>query len=225
MSTPAVPANLSCGFCKRPIEKEFYRTLNRFACANCAGQVQGVIDKNIATPGFVIRAAIAGSVVALGCAIAWGFLTYSTHFEFGIVASFIGVAVAKTVVAAAGKRKGRAYQILAAILSILGIMGGKVILGCFYAHDVLLRHNLPADIASCLELLAKHPTAILDPFDALWTGIAIYAAWRICQAPKITIVGPYAVPSGNSTGMQFQTMEPAAPNTAPAVAPPPPRQS
>ena len=92
-----VPANLQCGFCKKPIQNQFYRTMNRFACGKCAGEVQTVIDRNSLAAGPFANAAIAGLAVALACGAVWAGIVHSTHFEIGIVASFIGVAVAKAI--------------------------------------------------------------------------------------------------------------------------------
>lgn len=210
-----VPADLRCGFCKSPLQGSFYRTLNRFACAKCAGQVNAALEKNVAAPGALLKAAAGGAIVAALCAAAWAAIVQITHMEIGIVASFIGVGVAKAVYHASGKRRGTPYQIIAALLSVLGILGGKLLLTGWQVADILSQKNIaatPMQIADIvLRATAKNPSEVFGGFDLLWVGIAIYAAWRICKAPTITVAGPFPLNPAPANAMQFDTVEPHEP--------------
>ncbi len=215
----AVPADLKCGFCKKPIQGEFYRTLNRFACAKCAAEVQGVIDRNILTPQHFVLAAVAGLLVGLGCAVGWGVITHETQREFGIVAWLIGFAVGRTVHVASGKRRGTALQWLAAGLSVVGIASGKVVLLSWAMVDAFNQRGIvirPASVARAVTFMLTHDfTSLFSGFDLLWMFIAVFTAFRLCKAARITIGGPFPVAPPQQTDLQFHTIEPAEPGSTP----------
>ncbi len=220
-----VPADLACGFCKKSIQGEFYRALNRFTCPACAGQLQNVIDRNAFSPEPFAKAAGAGLAVGLACAAAWAAIVQITHFEVGIVASLIGYAVGKAVFTASGKRRGRALPWLAAILSVVGIVGGKVMLVAWQFVEVLNQRGIPINPLGVTRIVMSYvvnnPTKVFSGFDLLWIAFAVYAAWKLCQAPPITIAGPYPHTPPRGPALQFHTIEPATPLAAPATAPPP----
>jgi hypothetical protein len=210
-----VPANLQCGFCKQPVQTAFYRTLNRFACQKCAMQVKGVIDKNVAHPVGLLRGGLAGLLVAVVCAVVWAAIVHTSGYAIGIVASFIGVGVGKAVFLGSGKRRGTPYQIVAAVLSALGVLGGKLMLIPFEVYDLLIEKHLDSSTLHIVRVSARvlaHLNAnrlseIFGGFDLLWAGIAIYAGWRICKALPITIAGPFPVPAPAAAPLQFDTVE------------------
>jgi len=208
---PPVPADLKCGFCQKPVQGEYYRTLNRFACTACAGQVQGVIDRNILPPPSFVRAATAGLLVSLTCAAAWAVIGHATHHEIGYVAWLSSIAVAKAVSAAAGKRRGTALQWLAAGLSVVGIIGGKIALAVWFTLD---HYGKAVTLANAAAILQHAPIkdlmTLFGGYDLLWLGIAVYAAFRICKAPPITLAGPYPLVPQDA-GLQFETIEPVTP--------------
>jgi hypothetical protein len=209
------PADLRCGFCKNPVTGVYYRTRNRFACGPCVEKARGMLARNVFTPESFIPAGVAGLVVGLGCAVAWAVIVHVTNFEIGIIASFIGYAVGRAVFAASGKRRGLALQWLAGALSVVGIVGGKLMLVGWAVVDQYNQRNIaptPAKVTTALiYLLTVHPTLVFSVFDLLWTGIAVYAAVRLCKAPRITIAGPYQMPTKSPGDLQFETMEPAVP--------------
>jgi hypothetical protein len=215
-----IPADLRCGFCKQPVQGVFYRTLNRFACTSCVSQVQDAINRNTMNPAAFLMAAIAGLAVGLGCAVAWAVIVHVTHFEIGIVASFIGVAVAKTTIAASGKKRGPIMQALAGALAVVGVAGGRLMLFGWAVADFLNEKNIQPTAALVTRITTdaatSNPTSVFSGFDLLWMGIAVFAAIRLCKAPNITIAGPFAAPPRVNTGMQFHTAEPV-----PAPVPPP----
>jgi hypothetical protein len=207
-----VPANLQCGFCKQPVQNAFYRTLNRFACQKCAMQIKGVIDKNVAHPAGLVQAGSAGLLAAIGCAAVWAAIVHITNYEIGIVASFIGVAVGKAVFIASGRRRGTPYQIVAGVLSAVGVLGGKIVLFGWQVYDYVVQKNIDASALRITKAIAQsvvnNPTDIFGGFDLLWTAFAVYAAWRICKAPPISIAGPFPLPAPSAAPLQFDTVEP-----------------
>lgn len=213
----AVPADLKCGFCQKPVVGAYYRALGRFACINCAGQVKDALARNILTPQVFLTAAAAGLAIGLACAAAWAAIVHVTNYELGIVASFIGYAVGRGVYTASGKRRGPALQWLACGLSVVGIIGGKLMLTVWYSVDSLNHKGIaatPMILARIMKAIftdADVFASVFHGFDLLWIGIAVYAALRICKAPHITIAGPYQLAPPQAAGLQFETVEPATP--------------
>jgi hypothetical protein len=218
-----VPPNLTCGFCRRPVQDVFYRAASRFACGSCAARVQAIGDRNVITRQALLMGAVAGTATAAVGAAAWAIITDSTHMELGIVASLIGFAVAKAIFTAAGKRRGRALQVLAVALSLAGILGGKFVLFGMQINRALTQLGQHFDLGRILSVLVgeiqKHPGNLFDPFDLVWIGIAVYAAWRLLALPQISVAGPYAYKPADGGDLQFQTLEPAL-TPAPPNAPP-----
>jgi hypothetical protein len=202
-----VPANLTCGFCKRPVQQQFYRTLNRFACGNCAAQVNAVIAKNSVTPASFLAGAGAGLLAALAGGAAWAAVVHVTNFNIGIIAAFIGVGVGKTVHFASGKRRNVSLQWLCVVLSILGVAVGKVGIVCWAIVDQLKNEGAAITVQNIWYGLQQNVNAFKDPFDLVWMGIAAYAAFRLCKPRNISLAGPYTyAPTGSS--LQFNTVEP-----------------
>jgi hypothetical protein len=218
-----VPANLACGFCRRPIQTVFYRAASRFACSTCANKVQAIVDRNVITPNALLTGAVAGAATAAICAAAWAIITESTHFKLGIIAALIGFAVGKAVYFGSGKRRGLALQLLAAALSILGCVAGELALIGIEVNHVLLAKGVQLSPGQTVQTvwgaLQKSPGAFFDPFDLLWIAIAVFAAWRLLKLPTISIAGPYPYDPPPTGDLQFQTVEPA--QSAPTQPPSP----
>jgi len=202
-----VPANLTCGFCKRPVQKQFYRTLNRFACTNCAAQVNTVIAKNSVTPESFLAGAGAGILAAIAGGAAWAAVVVITHWNIGILAAFIGVGVGKSVHFASGKRRNVALQWLCVALAVFGVAIGKFGIVGWEIMDRLTTDGKAVSIPKIIFVLLENIGNIWQPFDLVWMGIAAYAAFRLCKPAAISMAGPYAyTPSGSS--LQFNTVEP-----------------
>ena len=217
-----VPADLKCGFCKKPIQGEFYRALTRFACTTCAAQAKAALDKNVMTTELLVRAGGAGLLVGLGCAVVWAVIVHVSQFEIGIVASLIGFAVAKAMLVVTGKRRGAALQWLAVVLSVIGVACGKLMLLAWQVVDYLNSQSIPVTPRLVLHIVSSmvsnEPTSVFRGFDLLWMGIAAFAAFRLCKAPKITIAGPFPY-TQPGPDLQFHTVEPAEPPPAPQEQP------
>lgn len=210
-----VPPNLKCGFCRAPVQAQFYRALNRFACGACAAKMQAMIARNALTPEMLFRAAGLGILTAAACAVAWAATVHATHLELGIVASLIGVAVGKAVYFASGKRRGPALQWLAIALAVLGVVAGKLLLVGWWIADGIRADGQQATLSNIVTELRLRlqvaPATVFRPFDLLWIGIAAYAAWRLCRMPRVTVAGPYPYQPAAGAVMQFRTVEPTSP--------------
>ena len=92
--------------------------------------------------GDLVKWIIAGAIGgAIGAAI-WAGITYSTHHEIGWIAWGIGVLVGIAVRMAAGSTDGFGPGIVAAVIAVLSICGGK------YAASALLTRDAMAEIGT-----------------------------------------------------------------------------
>lgn len=73
----------------------------------------------------MFKGLIAGLVAGVVGAAAWGALTFFTHREFGIVAWGIGLLVGFAVFKAMGAKASAASGVLAAVVALCTIAGGK----------------------------------------------------------------------------------------------------
>jgi hypothetical protein len=208
--TGDVPANLRCGFCGQPVQGQFYRAINRFACDSCAAKIGQAIGRNATAPGPLLAAAGAGLVAALAGGAVWAVTVHITNWNIGYLAFFIGYGVGKAVHFASGKRRGIPLQWLAAILAGIGVEAGKVAVIAWWAVDQLHSDGINPTVANVVQLLRENIAAFKQPFDLVWIAFAAFAAWRLLKAPNVFIAGPYEYkPSGSS--LQFDTVEPLQP--------------
>ncbi|HVJ85611.1 MAG TPA: hypothetical protein VM452_08195 [Caulifigura sp.] len=92
--------------------------------------------------GDLVKWIVAGAIGgAIGAAI-WAGITYSTHHEIGWIAWGIGVLVGIAVRMAAGATDGFGPGIVAAVIAVLSICGGK------YAASALLTRDAMAEIST-----------------------------------------------------------------------------
>lgn len=85
----------------------------------------------------VARGLVGGIVGgALGAAV-WSAITYFTHYELGIVAWLVGVAVGFGVAMGTGGKGRPALGVLAALLAFASIFGGKLATAHFAAQDFI----------------------------------------------------------------------------------------
>src|SRR3954467_10517422 len=117
------PAN--CSFCGRPIRQTFYRIQDRPACAECTQQVQQVAELNRFSFGPWAVGAMFGLAAAVLCGFAWAVVAKITHAEIGIVAIGVAYVVTRAIITGAKGRRGTSIQILALLLSLIGIYVGK----------------------------------------------------------------------------------------------------
>jgi hypothetical protein len=202
-----VPANLRCGFCGQPVQKQFYRALNRFTCSNCAQQVNTVIARNAVAPHTFAAAAGAGLITALAGAAVWAVIVHVTHMNIGYIALGIGYAVGKVVHFAAGKRRGVALQWLATILALIGVSAGKLGVVCWQIVDGFHANGVNPTVQDVIQIFQENRHLIFEPFDLVWMGLAAYAAWKLSKPQNISIAGPYAY-QPKASALQFNTVEP-----------------
>ena len=147
------PEATSCSSCRQDIRAIYYEAAGKVICPRCRGQLEahfspegGRIGRFGRAFGFGLLAAIAGTALYLIIAAVTGSV-------FGIVALLIGWMVGKAVFIGSGRRGGRRYQILAAVLLLVAslpiLLSGSSVIGvviCGFAVWRAWRMNTGAAI-------------------------------------------------------------------------------
>ena len=138
------PQPASCVVCHKPIEGTYFAAGDKLVCPICR-------DKYVAaTSGGsrmmrLTRATLFGIVAGLLGAAIWFAVLRMTGYNFALIAILVGFMVGGAVRAGSGRRGGRAYQLLAVLLTYLTI--GTTYTGeAFYqyAHDPAKAHSSAA---------------------------------------------------------------------------------
>ncbi len=111
----------------------------------------------------------------------------ATGYEIGFIAIGIGAISGLGVMLFTGAETGVAYQILAILSSIYGIMLSKYGLFVYYLIDYLETEEQASDLsffstlfnAATLSLFRESLNEYLGGYDILWIIIAAYAAWKM----------------------------------------------
>lgn len=143
-----------------------------------------------------ILGALIGGVVgaALGGAI-WAAVAYFTEYEIGYVAIAVGLLTGVFAVLFSGGRRGIPIQLIAVLTALVGIVVGKYaafyMLGIKYLNAQTGR-DLTADILrdvppfqpEMIQGIFQEMVNAIQPLDALFVVLAIFAAIRIAAAAR-----------------------------------------
>jgi hypothetical protein len=114
----------TCSSCKNAIPDQYWSVGPAILCEACRDAVergQSVSTEVTARTGRFTRALLFGVGGMLAGATVWYAVAKLANIEAGLIAILLGFLVGKGVFAGSGKRGGRRYQVLAAILTYLGI--------------------------------------------------------------------------------------------------------
>jgi hypothetical protein len=125
-SSPAdqSPSHPTCSSCKAEISDQYWSAGPAILCASCRDAVergQSVSTDVTARTGRFTRALLFGLGGMLLGATVWYAVAKLADIEAGLIAILLGYLVGKGVFAGSGNRGGRRYQVLAIILTYLGI--------------------------------------------------------------------------------------------------------
>jgi hypothetical protein len=171
----------------------------------------------------VIGAVLGGIVGALIGAAIWAAVAYFTDYEIGYVAIAVGLLTGVFAVLFSGGRRGIPIQLIAVLTALLGIVVGKYaafyMLGVKFLNEQagrditadLLREVSPFQIET-IQGIAQEIVAAIQPIDALFVVLAVFAAIRIAAGARASqslkppdgeprqthqsSPGPYTAPSG-----------------------------
>jgi hypothetical protein len=106
----------ACAACKQPIVQSYYDIGGQQLCEACS---RAVTEAWNARKGSILSALGRGLVAAVLGGLAWTVITRVSGYEIGIVAIVIGAVIGNAVKKASGGHGGRAFQVVAVLLTYL----------------------------------------------------------------------------------------------------------
>jgi len=184
----AVPSGTpasNCVSCKRPIGDSYYTAGKAIVCATCKTRIE-TAPRAGATPAQILRAIVFGAGGAIaGAAVYFGVLAL-TGYEVGLVAIAVGWLVGRTVHLGAGGQRGRPFQIIALILTYLGIAVGMTAELVKLGGTVTLQTVITLPI---IESVGDLPSSILT---AIIIAVGLRQAWYMNRDPgRPAFQGPF----------------------------------
>jgi hypothetical protein len=147
---------LACTFCRGEIAKEYFEVNGRLICGTCQSALAK--DLNTRRPGRFIKAAIFGlGAGALGAAIYYA-VAALTGYEFGLIGVLVGFLVGIAVRKGSRNRGGRAYQVLAAVITYVAIVSTYVP----FLFKAMGKHSAPKPAVTATSATQTPPANALD---------------------------------------------------------------
>ncbi|MFN8651925.1 MAG: hypothetical protein U0133_08510 [Gemmatimonadales bacterium] len=160
-SAPAAAASTqSCVNCKQPIAGQYWTVNDALLCDSCKGALdrgQQVSTGITARTGRFARAALYGVGGMLAGATVWYAVAKLADLQIGLIAILLGWLVGKGVFAGSGNRGGRRYQVLAVVLTYMGI--GLAFVP--FAVEEMMKKETPAEITRSAAPAASKPAGQL----------------------------------------------------------------
>lgn len=186
----AAPSAPACARCSRAIASEYYEVNGAIVCPDCRVQVEADAASGSAA-GRLSRAAVYG----LGGAIAGAALYYAilaiTGYEIGLVAIAVGWLVGRAVQLGSGHRGGRAYQVLAVLLTYLAIVSTYI--PFIFGDRVVISSIADAGSILLFAMTAPFLAGFENVIGILIIGFALWQAWHMNGRMALVFSGPYAV--------------------------------
>jgi hypothetical protein len=144
-----------------------------------------LVSEDRSPAGIYVPAILAGLLAAIAGGIAWGLIVKWTDYEVGFVAWGIGFLTGIAVLTATRGSRGLTFQAIAIVCALLGIAVGKY-LGFVWglqeaAKDAGVAVSIPVFSGDTIDLFFDELGEVFGLFDLLWTGFAVYSAWRALQ--------------------------------------------
>ena len=109
------PGVQGCAACKRPITSEYFAVGADAICPECRAQLDPPVTGTRFTR--LLKAITFGLAAGLVGALLWYIVRRVTEYEIGLIAIVVGFMVGKAVRVGSGHRGGRAYQVIAVVLT------------------------------------------------------------------------------------------------------------
>jgi len=182
------PAGLSCGYCQKPLNTEYWQIAKRPACAECRAVVERELLAAKSAKRFLSALQYGGLAAVAGC-LGWMLVSTLLHGQFGFVAIGLGYLIGKAVRKGAHGQGGTRYQILAVFLSYSAIVLASI------------PNLLHADSGERVSALWAVGIAYVLPFldvssnliGLFIIAIALYEAWKLTRALPLSVLGPFAI--------------------------------
>lgn len=173
---------MTCGSCDQAITHVYHELNGQIFCDRCRRNVEISVNSG-SRFSRVMRATMAGSGTAIGCALLYLAFTMITGYEFALLTIFIGYGVGRAVRWGSNGRGGWAYQTLAIALTYLAIVTS-------YAPAVLEGMKAASTKDTAVTATATSTTAATpaapagEPPSAAKVALALFVVTLIiCAAP------------------------------------------
>ncbi len=178
--TPAGPSTAACTFCAQPIERTYFTINGQAACAACRHGVGQTLTERPGVRGWLTAIAL-GSAAGLAGAVVWWAIRHFASLEIGLIAIAIGHTVGLGVRRGSGGRGGRAFQVLAVLLTYFWTTA-----------------NYAPDIVQGLVNAAKERG---EQAAAVTPGTTAPAPQPPARAPEVSPAAAQAAPAGAGEGV------------------------
>jgi hypothetical protein len=207
------PLEVTCAACERPIERLYFAAGDKVVCPECRERYVAAMGSG--SPAIrTLKAALFGVAAGVASVLLWTVIRQITGGKLiGIYALFVGLAVGGAVFLGSGKRGGRAYQVLALILTYCAVCGTFVPEIIAHARESGFSDATSQPTTEPTEPFWDEPTtaetlvlyatlfvvALAAPFTGgvviIWfmVGIALLEAWRLNTRRAVDLAGPYAL--------------------------------
>jgi hypothetical protein len=180
----------TCALCGVSIMKNRVQFLNaQPACPACVDQVKNEVAEQKPEAMHYPMAFLGGLVgAALGAAV-WAGIAVVTNLEVGYVAILVGFLAGFGVRVAAGKKRSMGMQVMAALLSVVGLLLAKYAVVAHVIVDLAKKEGMAVSYFDprIFEVFPLALKEMLSPFDALWLILAIGAAYRVPKPSEVNV--------------------------------------
>jgi hypothetical protein len=176
---PRAPTELVCTRCSAPIMSAYYQVNGDVACVRCRGALDS--DESGSRGARVLKAGGLGLLAAIGGSVVYYAIAAITGYELALVAIAVGYGVGRAVRRGSGNRGGRAYQVLAVVLTYFAIVST-------YIPLALKEFGAKPVTADSTWAATKSPTAKADTAPVVDSAFAPTQAGRAAK-PRVERVG------------------------------------
>ena len=115
-----VPGAMACANCRQGLTSEYFEVGGQVICPGCRNSIGAALASAGGKERLVLATVYGGGAALVGALIWWG-VRAATGYEVGLIAVAVGLLVGFAVRAGSQGRGGRRFQVLAVILTYLGI--------------------------------------------------------------------------------------------------------
>jgi hypothetical protein len=186
-------AAVTCAACKRPVGAEYYSVGKSVVCGACKAATEQSAPAK-ASPAVLARAALFGLGGAIAGALIYYAVLAATGYEIGIVAIAVGFLVGRAVQMGSRGQRGRAFQIMAVILTYIGIGAGYAPQAFKHGDFTVISGIIVAVALPIMVVVTGFPQTILT---AIIIAVGLRQAWQMNHAPPRPVFhGPFRVGGG-----------------------------
>jgi hypothetical protein len=187
----AAPAAVVCSVCQQSSLQSYYALGNAILCSSCREARDRALDGW--GLGRFLRAALAGTAVAVAGAAVWYGIRALTNYELGLISIAIGYGVGKAVNWGSHGKGGWLYQLLAIFLTYTSIVSTYVpiiIEGIGEGGPV---NAFTYVVAFVVSYAAPFLAGFENIIGMLIIAFGLFEAWKFNKRVDQAITGPYTV--------------------------------